>query len=38
MGNVSVAIAEDNEKIFRILNDLEYTKLTNERRAYVTFT
>ena len=30
MGNVSVAIAEDNEKIFRILNDLEYTKLTND--------
>lgn len=30
MGNVSVAIAEDNEKVLRILNDLEYTKLTND--------
>ena len=30
MGNVSVAIAEDNEKIFRLLRELKYTRLTND--------
>lgn len=30
MENLSVAIAEDNEKIFRLLSELKYTRLTND--------
>ncbi len=30
MENVSVAIAEDNEKIFRLLKELKYTRLTKD--------
>ena len=30
MENLSVAIAEDNEKIFRLLRELKYTRLTND--------
>ena len=30
MENLNVAIAEDNEKIFRLLSELKYTKLTND--------
>ena len=30
MENLSVAIAKDNEKIFRLLSELKYTRLTND--------